>query len=813
MKNKVLLLISVTLAISFLLFANVFAEQIDVIYSSSKIISLQNSFQRLLSVDQDIAVVEPLSSNRMKITGVGIGETFVYVWWDDNSYSVYKVSVKPARILDKKIALTEPQAFSNLKLEAIGVSYGGQSDSIYQINRWAYGGFFSGLRIFGKTNVGETNSYIHYEGYNGVTNITRFSLNLKGDDFYIDFGDGYINLSEVSLPYLHYQGFQLRKDLSEQISLLLVSGARGQGYWGKDALRDTRPVQKFSAFQATLKPIKQVEVSLKLITSTTESIGQKSDIIGVTAKYSPDYWLTILGDAAKSGDDLAFLTQVDYNYKGLFLRGQYKSIPSTFVAPSDYTNLRGVEGIFLYGSHTPFSFLRLSAQANRYKNNYLQMLTSEYNSDISANIDLIVNKNFSVTYSPWQTDQRGFVNGGLGQGALTQATYSFMLGAPSNVFLRFQPSKFTNSTTAENDYLSDKTSIGCRIGINDSLSIDLENEWATKDILLTSTTQSSKFFKATFNFNSQLGSSKFYNYTKLFYSNGIVDNNPATEIWGETELSYKPTSDAKFYIKGKLANYSGVTSNVTDRSEKHLVLGFNTVTNLPISFANYVNIQGFVFIDRNGNGIKDKLDEGIENAKVYTDSGMIAYTNKDGWYEIKNVNLRKTKVFLDLSSVDNEFKLTTQNPVDILSNVTLVNRVDFGLKKLYSLKLSLFVDKNNNKIFDVGEKVVAAFPVFVNGEKYVSDYEGKIFLYDIKEGTYKIQIDPKDLSERILPLFPLVNEVEILKSGITEYIMPFKVKSENISTNKKSQTKEEIKKQKRELRNLKNLRSEKKKKR
>ena len=76
-----------------------------------------------------------------------------------------------------------------------------------------------------------------------------------------------------------------------------------------------------------------------------------------------------------------------YIYKALILLGLKLGNPADFVTPYDSLNSRGVEGLFLYASHDPFSFMRLNAQASRYKNSYTQAPASDvYNSDFSGSI-------------------------------------------------------------------------------------------------------------------------------------------------------------------------------------------------------------------------------------------------------------------------------------------------------------------------------------------------------------------------------------------------------------------------------------------
>jgi len=744
--------------------------------NESRAFNVPAVISRVLSANQDIAIISNDTDNSYKITGVSLGTTYVYIWWEDENYSVIKVTVKNPVPTDR---ISVEQAASNkqrsLKFELTGSSYGGESNSQYSFNRWAYGGFFTGLKISGDTPLGQTASYVNYEGYNGSNGITRFSLNFKGEDYYFDAGDGYASFSETTLPYLHYQGLQLRKDFSKQLSLAFVGGARGNGYWGKDALRDNRPVQKFAAVQTTFKPSDRFSLDFRAVTSSMEGTSTKTDIFGVGAKYKPFDQLSVAGEISKNLDSTAWLAETSYFGPRLYLRGVYKNIPAGFVMPYDTIDPRGIEGAFLYGHYSPFNFLRLSAQGSRYLNTYMQGAASNvYNKDLNANLDIIVNPSFTISYAPWQQDHRGFPNGGLGEGAVTQASYSFRFLGFSNIFLRYEPSKFTYSVTSETDYQNDKMTVGTRIGLSESLYMDLENEWSNKTILQGNSSQPSRFFKIIVNYDSRIGKTPFYTVMNSRYYNGTDPNGLVSELWLEAELGYKPSDDTKLYIKGKTADYRGSGLNTTDRQEKHITCGFNTVFDSGFVFDGSGKVSGYVFNDKNGNGIKDRLEEGIADAKVFVKDKYYVLTDKSGRYEITALKQGQSVVGLDMNSVNPKYMLTTQNPQALNISSGKTSSADFGLKTMSAMRGRVFIDKNGNNRFDQSDKPISNFAVFVNDKEYLTDFEGKYYVYDIDPGRQMFVIKADSLPEKLLPTVPLKNYVEVSEGSVAEYNVPLK---------------------------------------
>ena len=247
-----------------------------------------------------------------------------------------------------------------------------------------------------------------------------------------------------------------------------------------------------------------------------------------------------------------------------------------------------------------------------------------------------------------------------------------------------------------------------------------------------------------------------------------------SELWADAELAYKPSADTKFYIRGKTADYTGSSSNTVDRTEKHITCGFNTAFDSSLSFAAYGKAEGFVFVDKNGNGVRDRGEEGVSGAKIFVKDRNFVVSDKDGWYSVKSLPAGKASVGIDMTSVDSRNILTTPSPADTEISSNSAARVDFGIRMVSSLKGRVFADKNANRAFDQGDRAIPNFPVYIDGTKYVTDFEGKFFVHDIGPGRHTVILDPKDLPAKMLPLVPINTYVDVEEGVTTEFNIPFK---------------------------------------
>jgi|GEM_PF-3441185 len=728
---------------------------------------------KTLSADPDTARAVRLGPSAFKVIGVAPGTTFIYLFGSNGYVNTIKVVVERRAVRDgEDSGPAALKAYAPLKFGYMFMSYGGSSNSQYANNRWAYNGSVNQLKMSGGTPLGKTDSFFQYESYNFKYGITQMLFNLQGDRYYAAVGDTTAQFSDITLPYIHYQGLYFSSSPADFLELKVAGGARGNGYWGKDVRNDTRPVQTFLGADLRVKPADNFNFNINAITSSTETVAEKRNIIGFGAKYEPVSNLSLFGEVANQADLKAWQTKAVYNGPQLFLSGAYKNVPADFQTPVDSINMRGVEGFFTSGTYRPFSFVRLSGEVNRYMNTYLQAgYSNNYNKDMRGELEFILSPDSKFLYSPWRQDHRGYPSGGIGEGSITQLSYSFRFFGPNTVYLRLEPTKYTFLNTAESNYIEDKSTLGLNMALTEALSVNFEKVWDAKTYPSNLSVDDGGFFKIELNYNSKIGKTPFYSTVNTHYYNGTQNNGSVGEMWADVELGYQPDDDTKIYVRGKTADYTGTGTNLTDRNEKHISAGLKTAFVSDISWTGYGEVMGYVFLDRNSDGIKDEGEPGIPGASI-TAAGRTMVTNDQGFYSVKGIKSGQASVRFDAASAGQGYILTSTNPriADIAAGRPF--QADFGVISKSSVTGTAFDDANRNGSFDDGEAPVAGIDVVFDGRTYTTAADGTYVIYDVKEGRHSVNINIDSLPQNYVPTVPVNNEIDVKRGSTNKFDIP-----------------------------------------
>ncbi|MFA5097963.1 MAG: pilus assembly protein N-terminal domain-containing protein, partial [Candidatus Margulisiibacteriota bacterium] len=607
---------------------------------------------KVISLNPDVAQVKKLSDRAYSVTGVSRGSTFLIFWNYSGEKAAIKVNVSyPAPAVQDEGSLSKTDEES-LKFGYNFFTYNGSSVSQYDFNRWSYSGLFHQLNASGQTPLGMTNSYIQYEGYNGRYGITKMALGFKTEKYYFNLGDSFADLSELTLPFLNYQGLYYNLTPNEYFELTAATGASANGLWGKSVWNDSRPKQTFGAVKLLVRPRRNLNFSLSAVTSSQEVTGQGSNILALGAMYRPFDRLTLQGEAANAASGGgAYKAEAAYTGDNLYLKGTYRSIGADYITPSDSVNWRGTDGFYLSGSYRPLSNVDIGFSSDRYINTYLQGPSSTfYNSDVKGSLRVRAGSGTVFTYSPWKEDRRGFASGGIGEGSITQLSHDFNFIVPNTVYARYEPTKFTQSNTVESDYVNDRMLMGLRLGVSQALSLNIERGWETRTLLYNLSQENTNFIRMLLNYNSKLGRTPLYtSVNSQYYNSTSASGTGLTEMWADAELGYELDQRAKAYVRGKVANYIGTGGSTADRCENHVSFGLKVLFDTGSKWKGLSYVSGHVFVDQNGDGIFSEGEKGIPGARILVGSRTVV-TDRSGRYFVGAVTAGATKVKLDLSS-------------------------------------------------------------------------------------------------------------------------------------------------------------------
>ena len=166
-------------------------------------------------------------------------------------------------------------------------------------------------------------------------------------------------------------------------------------------------------------------------------------------------------------------------------------------------------------------------------------------------------------------------------------------------------------------------------------------------------------------------------------------------------------------------------------------------------------MHGEVFIDKNGNRIKDIDEPGVPQILIffkYED----ALTDGDGKFEFPAMEPGEYPFSIDLTSLSAQLSLARELPETISlregSNICLLIPVSSNC----SIKGHVFLDSNTNGKHDAGEKGFGFVRVVikdVKGKEWeaYTDEDGYYEATDLLPGIYTVMIDSHWLPKRILP--------------------------------------------------------------
>jgi hypothetical protein len=185
-------------------------------------------------------------------------------------------------------------------------------------------------------------------------------------------------------------------------------------------------------------------------------------------------------------------------------------------------------------------------------------------------------------------------------------------------------------------------------------------------------------------------------------------------------------------------------------------------------------IKGRVFLDENGNGLKNATEEGIGGITIIMETGERLKTDDDGSFLFEGVRAGEHLVAVDERKLPHDHFIISDASAIVSVFGGGTSRVSFAVgrilppeeektedetipreemieetkKKEDKKELSLgkisgrvFIDHDKNGHYDVGEEVVCGITVLLDGRKRVkTDKHGKYMFYDVSPGRHTISV-------------------------------------------------------------------------
>lgn len=199
-----------------------------------------------------------------------------------------------------------------------------------------------------------------------------------------------------------------------------------------------------------------------------------------------------------------------------------------------------------------------------------------------------------------------------------------------------------------------------------------------------------------------------------------------------------------------------------DEPEFSLRLEFVGVVDLPFPFISIkARVEGEAFIDENGNGKRDELEQGIGDLILRIDQ-TLARTDKGGRFRFPP--LQPGEYELEIRDLPVELTAAVPLPIGISLEAGETEYVAIPLRRAAAIAGMVFNDSNRNGTRDEGELGLRGVRLALSGEGIerdtFTDEAGQFLFPDLLPGEYLLRLDPATLPERFEPTTP--TDMELL---------------------------------------------------
>jgi uncharacterized repeat protein (TIGR01451 family) len=213
-------------------------------------------------------------------------------------------------------------------------------------------------------------------------------------------------------------------------------------------------------------------------------------------------------------------------------------------------------------------------------------------------------------------------------------------------------------------------------------------------------------------------------------------------------------SDAK---RGKNVNTAFLETS--DNAGQQIRLEASEFINISSSsFIFYSGVEGFVFLDRDGDEFFSMEDTPLKGIEVRLSTSEKTFSDDMGYFTFKNLFPGTYAIGINKITLPEKFRLASPYPKAIVLQDGFTENVEFALKfekddetKDARLEGRVFFDKNQDNTYNKGEPLLKEFQAVFDSKLKTKGKDGRFIFSQINEGAYTIEIkyDGKILKKEI----------------------------------------------------------------
>ncbi len=748
---------------------------------------------RFLVTQPENLLVEKISSGELLATGKNFGYTYLHIWEQDvrRTFEFLTVAPKPSGPTIEEEMEGAQERDKNFKLrysmDWTSFDSGRRLNSLRQVTST----FNHLLYLDGETPYGKLDSTVAINSQRTLTDVTYYTLGLERGkiggfkDFSLrgfDFTAGIYNLSFSSG---NLRGIRFASPaFNHKFNYLLFHGREGGGRYG--------------GFSPGLSAVKSSYLSgVNLNYKPTKSQSHNVSFFrGWGEEREPDlrfYGFDINGvfrfDPWGFGYDMAYDSH-SYAYR---LNSNYLDTRMNWL-----TEIRNIRKDFHSSSG-------LGANAGEFglMNNLLLKPTEK--SEVSGRLDIYRNRLFPnpEDHSLWNEDFNAGYTYHFDPLTSFNTDYSFqnLLGRASptrayiggvgiykvwdwfrkiSTYVRFNHNINKNFDSPSASYKSYRIYSGLRFNVVKNIDYYFNQEYDWVVPFKVGEKATPRVYENGLSWISRIGRSPYYGELRFIYRNEENTSSAYSFLSGEDyieysgELSYRPHPDFEAYLNTRARNVWAENSSVAKRIDVDLNVGVRYLWDTGFRWESVGSIEGFVFKDSNGDGLKEKEDAPLDGVKIWAGK-KAQVTNRTGYYMFKKVRAAEIVVAIDSSTIPSGYALTSPVSQKIIMSQGKKERVDFGVAIRTEIAGCVFEDiEGTGSAGPASAGVKGVVFTLQDGTKVATDDYGRFVFKNLAAGKYKATLDLTTVPAVYIPTVPVFKEIE-LKEGMS-YILNIPLK-------------------------------------
>jgi uncharacterized repeat protein (TIGR01451 family) len=212
----------------------------------------------------------------------------------------------------------------------------------------------------------------------------------------------------------------------------------------------------------------------------------------------------------------------------------------------------------------------------------------------------------------------------------------------------------------------------------------------------------------------------------------------------------------------------------TDNSGQNINIEAHDFINVSSSsFTFFSGVEGYAFIDNDGDGSYSPLDTPLNGVEIYISTGQRVATDSKGYYSFENLYPGEYTLGIDINRIPEGTELASSRVVPLSLSDGFVDRVDFSFKKksLSEIKGFVYFERNGNGKFDEGEIGLKGVGILLSGLSSTSTNDkGEFSFKDLKPGKYTLRLVTSTLPKGAKILSGKSFELEIKDYGETKIV-------------------------------------------